>query len=62
MENKVEAAYLEAEGYLKSEEAMVEAKVETDAVEGQATSKILKKMKVQSWRMKLESLIRLRKL
>ena len=62
MKNKVEAAYLEAEGYLKSEEAMVEAEVEMDAVEGQATSKILKKMKVQSWWKKIESLIRLKKL
>lgn len=62
MKNKVEAAYLEDEGYLKAEEAMVEAEVEMDAVKGQATSKILKKMKVQSWLKKIESLIRLKKL
>ena len=62
MKNKVEAAYLEDEGYLKAEEAMVEAEVEMDAVKGQATSKILKKMKVQSWWKKIESQIRLKKL
>jgi len=62
VKNKVEAAYLEDEGYLKAEEAMVEAEVEMDAVKGQATSKILKKMKVQSWWKKIESQIRLKKL
>ena len=62
VKNKVEAAYLEAEEYLKAVEAMVEAEVEMDAVKGQATSKILKKMKVQSWWKKIESQIRLKKL
>jgi len=59
VKNKVEAAYLEDEGYLKAEEARVEAEVEMDAVKGQATSKILKKkkMKVQSWWKKIESQI-----